>query len=498
MSLLRRKPLSAATTLLAAAAALIAGDAAAEAPSELARVQNALKTRGCRAIVLERLAAIGSLDRRGGYNAISMLAPDALRDADAIDRRIKAGAVRRALECVPIVVKDNIDVAGLATTAGSIAVAGNVPTRDAEVVRRLRAAGAVVIAKSNMAEWAFTPMHTVSSTVGETANAYSVEHVPAGSSGGTATAVALGFSAAGLGTDTGNSIRGPSAHSDLVGLRPSIGVIPTSGIVPLLAAFDAIGPMAISVRDAAALFDVMAAATSSHGGKAIAAVRAASLKGRRIGVVRESLAGGATDPEVAALLKRAVRQLMAAGAEVVPITARSLTSLLPDTHCNAFAADVRRYFHEARRLEDAVDPVEVHRRGYFAPENGEAYAFFAEGGRSDCPTYARDAARQTARSAVERLMDTGRLDAIAYPSWSRAPAQRARWREDYAGDNSQIVAPVTGMPAITVPMGHLASGLPTGLQFLGRYRGEEDLLALAAGYEDASLNRSPPAAAARK
>ncbi len=191
-------------------------------------------------------------------NAITVVNPRALERADSIDAAVAAGDSLGPLFCVPMLVKDNFDTHDMVTTGGSIALRDNVPPDDAFMVRRIREAGAIVVAKTNMAEWAFSPRQTVSSSFDTTANAYALDRVPAGSSGGTASGVAASFGLIGLGSDTGNSIRGPSSHLALVGIRSTLGLTSRDGVIPLSFDRDVAGPMGRTVEDVARVFDVVA------------------------------------------------------------------------------------------------------------------------------------------------------------------------------------------------------------------------------------------------
>jgi Asp-tRNA(Asn)/Glu-tRNA(Gln) amidotransferase A subunit family amidase len=212
----------------------------------------------CEGIVSEYLRRIAVYDQSTRLNSIILTNPQALTAARGLDAEYARTGVLRPLHCIPMIIKDNYNTAGLQTTAGSLALKGFAPATDATMVRRLKDAGAIVLAKSNMAEWAFSPMVTISSIAGETRNPYNLDHVPAGSSGGTAAAVAANLGEAGLGTDTGNSIRGPSSHNALVGFRPTIGLVSREGIAPLYLRNDMGGPMARTVEDAARLLQVVA------------------------------------------------------------------------------------------------------------------------------------------------------------------------------------------------------------------------------------------------
>ena len=211
----------------------------------------------CRKLVELSLERISAYDQETGLNAIVVVNPQALDRADELDREFKETGKLRALHGIPLIVKDNYDTYDMQTAGGSMALKGSIPPDDAYQVRVLREAGAIMIAKSNMAEWAFSPYLTQSSIAGITRNPYDLERVPAGSSGGTGAAVAAAFGTVGLGTDTGNSIRGPSSHNCLVGIRSTMGLTSRDGIIPLYLRNDIGGPMARTVEDAARILDVM-------------------------------------------------------------------------------------------------------------------------------------------------------------------------------------------------------------------------------------------------
>src|ERR1700735_3509112 len=212
----------------------------------------------CHEVIEQYLQRIQAYDQSTRLNALVVVNPNALAEADRFDAEFKLSQKIHGLQCIGVIAKDNYDTKDLQTTGGSLAMEWFVPATDAFMVQRIRAAGAIILAKSNMAEWAFSPLLTASSIAGVTRNPYDLDYVPAGSSGGTAAAVAANLGEIGLGTDTGNSIRGPSSHNALVGIRPSIGLTSRSGIIPLFANNDVGGPIARTVADAAALLTVVA------------------------------------------------------------------------------------------------------------------------------------------------------------------------------------------------------------------------------------------------
>ena len=467
----------------------------------------------CHALVQRYLDRIDAYDKRGpAINAIVTLNPAALTVADSLDRRFAREGLTGPLHCVPMIVKDNFETNDLQTTAGSLALKGWIPPRDATMVRRIRDAGAIVLAKSNMAEWAFTPYETVSSILpGYTKNPYALDRVTAGSSGGTAAAVAANLGLAGLGTDTGNSIRGPSAHNALVGIRSTMGLTSRAGVVPLSNGADIAGPMARTVADAAAVFQVVAGedaddpVTAASRGKRDADYRSFvvpdGLNGARIGVLRQAYERPSTDSEVVAVFTRGLDQLRANGATIVePARVDSLDAILRSASgsCNAFKYDLERYF--AARGSNApvktVDEILKGRQFHPTVELRLQQAQAVTQPPETAPGCAsREAMRDRLRAAVLAMMDSLHLDALVYPTWSNPPRLIGDLNTPH-GDNSQLFSPATGFPAITVPMGYTRGDqLPAGMTFFGRPWSEGKLITLSYGFEQATHHRRAPASA---
>jgi len=293
----------------------------------IADVHAALRAKQltCRQLVQRYLDRIEAIDKRGpAINAIVVVNPAALATADSLDARFGRGGLTGPLHCIPVIVKDNYETKGLQTTAGSLALKGWIPLQDATMVARIRAAGAIVLAKSNMAEWAFSPYETVNSILpGYTRNPYALNRVTAGSSGGTAAAVADNEGTVGLGTDTGNSIRGPSAHTALVGIRSTMGLTSRAGVVPLANSADIAGPMARTVADAVKVFNVVAGDDPDDPVTAVAKAHRASdynafvtpdgLRGARIGVLRQASSGRPPTPRWCASSRRRSRRCSVRG-----------------------------------------------------------------------------------------------------------------------------------------------------------------------------------------
>src|SRR5215210_6934846 len=433
------------------------------------------------------LARIAAYDNAGPeLNAFILVNPAARDEAAALDAERERSGPRGPLHGIPVVLKDNIGTADMRTTAGSTALEGFIPTKDAFQARKLRDAGAVIIGKANLFEFALG-WATVSSLGGQTLNPYDVSRDPGGSSGGTAVAVTANFAAAGLGTDTCGSIRLPAAHNDLYGLRPTRGLSSRAGVIPFSTTMDAVGPIARSVVDLAIMLDATAGpdpadpSTVQVGTSYLKAVDPDGLSGRRIGLVTFS-----ADPEMDRLLASAIEEMTAGGVEVVEVT-------LPS------GADIGPLFGELRvALNDyfAAEPKapvrslsDILNLNVVTPAVGGFLSELAAVTSLKTPKYrAALKGRSRFRDAVVSLMDEHRLDAIAYPA-SSFPAALI------GGDPSPFdcgSAAYGGLPAMVVPAGFTSDGLPIGLEFMGRPFAERTLIAIAAGYEAHTNHRSLP------
>jgi Asp-tRNA(Asn)/Glu-tRNA(Gln) amidotransferase A subunit family amidase len=478
----------------------------------IASIQTALRSGSltCRSLVERYLAQIEANDKKGAaLNAIVLTNPRALADADDLDRRLRQSGPIGPMHCVPILVKDNYETIDMPTTAGSLSLKGMTTGKDAFVVKRLREAGAVMIAKSNMAEFAFSPIETVSSILpGYTRNPYDTSRVTAGSSGGSAAGTAANFAAFGLASDTGDSIRGPAAHQALVGLRSTMGLVSRGGVVPLSLAADIAGAVTRTVADTAAVLQVIAgpdpadpitATGRDHiAANYAAALHADGLKGARLGVLHQAYDTPTLDAEVSEVFKGAIGELRNLGAEVTdPVEIAGLDAMRRGQGggCNQFKHDLNAYLAglgdkaPLHSLEEIVKSRRFHPSIQARLESGQA-ADDVPGRSPGCA--ARDEFREKLRAAVVSLMDAQQLDALIYPTWSNPPRLIGDLNTP-GGDNNQLFAPSTGWPAITVPMGYTRGGtLPAGLQFFGRAWSEPRLLELAYAYEQATHHRKPP------
>ena len=476
----------------------------------IAKTQAAIRSGQvtCRQIVEIYLKRIAFYDQSTRLNTVVVLNPQALADADALDKEFARTHKLRPLQGIAVVVKDNYDTKGLQTTAGSLALKGFVPKEDAVMVKRLREAGAIVLFKSNMAEWAFSPVVSESSIQGITRNPYDLSRVPAGSSGGTAASVAANLAEVGLGSDTGDSIRGPSSHNDLVGIRPTIGLTSRDGIIPLNSKADVGGPLARTVADAATVLSVVAGydpadpVTAESNGKVAKDytrfLDKNGLRGARIGVFRRYMDTPTTDPEIKALTEKAIADIKAQGAEVVDFTIPDFDTISKGVGCGDMQADVNTFFAVHGTNAPYHSLQEIYDSGLYLPSVQERIKHSLDPKSNPnyhpgpCLDTYHDPKKIAFRNAIVAAMDAAKVDAIIYPTWSNPPRLVGDMKSP-GGDNSQQLAPPTGMPAITVPMGFTHGDLPAGLSILGRSFSEPTLFKFAYSYEQATLHRRPPA-----
>ena len=478
----------------------------------ISELQELLRTGDvtCRDIVQGYLDRINAYDQPAGINAIAEINTNALTRADEIDVALAEGKQMPPLFCAPLLVKDNFDTFDMVTTGGSSALRDSKPENDAFMISKLREAGAIVLAKTNMAEWAFSPRESISSLYGRTANAYDVNYVPAGSSGGTASGVAASFGVAGMGSDTGNSIRGPSSHLALFGLRSTLGLTSRDGLIPLNFDRDIAGPMARTVEDGVRLFNVIAdydpndplVESNRREENYLEFLNVDGLTGKRLGVLRDLVDREGADPEIKLIFEDAVTKLAENGAEIVdPFMIedfRSLSDAIP--FCPRFRYDVAQYL-QTLRSPPMYDVNVVLETGEISDEARNRLTFYSEypmeippdEWEEPCITWPNNPLRNQLRHNVVAAMDASQIDAIIFPSWSNPPAHIDRGVEEYAGDNSQLLAPDAGLPALTIPMGFWREHLPAGLQFVGRPYSEGALIEMAYSFEQATHYRRPPA-----
>ncbi len=453
-------------------------------------------------LYLNRIAAYD--DQGPALNAIITTNPNALAIAADLDTKYAQSGLTGPLHCVPVIAKDNFDTFDMPTTAGALVLEGFIPPTDAFQVQQLREAGALILAKSNLSEFAFS-FTTESSLGGTTLNAYDPTRNAGGSSGGTGAAIAANFGVIGLGSDTGGSIRVPSSFNSLVGIRPTIGLTSRAGIIPLALTQDVGGPMTRTVTDAAIVLDITAGfdpadpITAESDGKIPASYTSFldlnGLQGSRIGVVRD-LFGLETNPESAktnAVINTAIDDLLALGAQVVDVTIPNLAEILsfPSLSGFEFKRDLNAYLAErpappsgVRTLGDIIESglyLESFEAAYIARNNQPP--------PEENPDYLRIIQERPALTQTALLSALEGFDALIYPSVASPPNI---FGQPLASGAANRLSPFSGFPAITVPAGFTPDGLPVGLEFLGRAYDESTLLRLAFSFEQGTLNRRSP------
>jgi len=457
----------------------------------------------CRAH-LDRIAAY---DRKGpALGAIIVDNPGALADAAAVDAALAAtGRLTGPLHGIPVLVKDNYDVAGLQTTGGSSTLLGWVPEKDATVIARIRAAGGIILAKTTMSEWARGGLDNINSVLpGFARNPYNTAYATGGSSGGTGSGLAASFGVVGLGSDTFGSIRNPASNNAVVGLRPSWGLVSRAGMIGLYDKRDTAGPMARTVTDLVQLLDVIAGvdpmdpATAEADGRIpptyTAFLKPDGARGRRIGVLRQALRPDASDPQILGLFDRAVADLRRAGAEVVdPFVIPAFDQFAPRLHpLSEVRAALERYLAKTGpRFPKSL--AEVVASGKFHPlhEVGLLEASTAPAPEADPVVKQLEADEARMRTAYLAAMDELRIDALAFPTATYPPKLNGDRNTTPAGALSGIGSALR-WPAVVVPMGYSYESLPSGLQLLGRPWSEPILIELAYVYEQATRHRVPP------
>lgn len=454
------------------------------------------------------LKRIEHYDQSTKLNSMVVINKNALKRAKELDEEYKRTGKLRPLHGIPIIVKDNYDTYDMQTAGGSLALKGSLPPDDAFQVKKLREAGVIILGKSNMAEWAFSNVVTVSSIAGITTNPYDLSRVPAGSSGGTAAAVSANFGVFGLGTDTGNSIRGPSSHNSLVGIRSTMGLTSRDGIIPLFLRNDIGGPMARTVEDAVRMFEIITGydpadpITKLCDGKVpenyTQFLQKDGIKGARIAVFRRYIDNETIDPQIKEITLNAVKDLKKLGAEIIdPFDIPNYDELIKDIWRSTFQHDLNNYLASLGENAPYRTLKEIYESGLYLPyvkegiENEMKYTTRPEDRDPFCGDLYNTEKNIKFREAVLNEMNKHNIDAIVYPTWSNQP-RKVGDMESPDGDNSQILSPHTGFPAITVPAGYTREGLPVGMTFLGRAFSEPDLIKYVYSYEQATKHRRSP------
>jgi amidase len=448
------------------------------------------------------LARIEAYDQQGpALNAISWFNQNVFDQADALDAERRATGPRSALHGIPVLVKDNYDTSDMQTAGGSILMKGWIPPDDAFLVTQLRNAGAIIIAKTNMTEWALG-YWCVGSLFGQTRNPYALDRVPGGSSGGTGAGIAANYAAIGMGSDTEASIRCPAAENNLVGLRGTQGLLSRTGIIPLSHTQDIGGPLGRTVTDVATILDVLvgydpadpqtARSVGNTPATYTASLQAGALRGARIGLLTDLFTMDPSDPAVTDVVHAAADDMRRLGATVTDVTIPDLAHLMSSSGVvSETRFELKKYFDAhptapVRSLDDIVAS------GVMAPEVAGALKNLDAVESLDTKDYYQALAqRGVLRQATLAVMADNQLDALIYPTIRDKPVLIGT-PTSQPGVNANLTTH-TGMPALTVPAGFTDDGLPVGVEFLGRVWSEPTLLALAYAYEQATHHRRPPA-----
>jgi amidase len=470
-----------------------------------------------RSITEKYLARIDALDRQGpSLHAVIETNPDALEAAASLDAERKAGRVRGPLHGIPVLLKDNVGTADrTTTTAGSLALEGSVPRQDSFVAKKLREAGAILLGKANLSEWAnFRSTHSTSGWSGRgglTRNPYVLDRNTSGSSSGSAAAIAANYAAVAIGTETDGSIVSPSNNNCLVGIKPTLGLVSRTGIIPIAHSQDTAGPMTRTVADAAAVltaiagFDSADPATKAAGARRprdyTKALKRDGAKGLRVGVPRKKLFG--SSPAADRLVDEAIRVIASLGAVIVdPVDVNPPDTLGKHEYqvlLYEFKADLNAYLAglgpgaPVKSLEQAIRFNDAHKDREM-PYFGQEIFIEAQGkGPLSSPAYqqALAASKRAARTlGLDRTVAAHHLDALIAPT--SGPASLTDLvNGDYGPGGASTLPAVAGYPHITVPAG-FAYGLPVGVSFFGPAFSEMTLIALAYAYEQAATHRRPP------
>ena len=476
-------------------------------------LQNAMTTGEVTSedITRDYLARLSLYDRNGPtFRSVLAINPSAIADARGRDAERAAGRALGPFHGVPIVFKDNIDAIELPSTGGSRALLDHRPRLDSRIAAGMKRGGAVVLGKANLDEFPFGDfgISTVGGTVG---NAYDPSLSTAGSSGGSATAVATSLAALGFGTDTCNSLSNPSAFASLATIRTTRGLTSRAGVMPLNTYNDAVGPIAKSVRDVALALDLVtgsdpedpitAQAASHLSGSFAQGLDAASLKGKRIGALRQRFVGFTGEREIADSMERVIKELQAQGAVVVDVAIADYDAKYAAARGAApgsLRAGWTAYLSRGAKPGDRVLTIEdLIASGKLAPVSARrlegALAPIPAGAALDEATRRFVASRETFRQIFLDLMEQQKLDAIVYPANHARPHTHEGGLERYNSEPGTCEeSAATGLPQVTVPAGFIGGRYPMGLSLLGRMWDDKRLLELAAAYERATKHRRPP------
>lgn len=464
----------------------------------------------CRALTEAYLARIDAYEKKGpAINAIILVNPKALEEADKLDAELKkTGKLTGPLHGIPVMLKDNVDTFDMPTTAGSASLEGFVPDDDAFIAARLRKAGALILAKTNLHEFAIWG-ETISSILGQTVNPYDPTRTPGGSSGGTGASIACNIGIVGIGTDTINSIRSPSSANSLVGIRPTIGLVSRDGIVPYSLTQDTAGPICRTVEDCVRTLDVIAGYDKADAETAwsigrqpesyLPYLKVDGMRGKRIGILESFFGKEECNQPVNKVVREATKVFEQGGATLIPITDDIDSAWMTkdvSVHLDDFKTHLNSYLSVLRPDAPVHSMEEVLASGKYHPgvEENMLTAVKLDIGT---PEYNKKLVRQTeVRTRIMKIIADLELDAIIYPHQQQLVCKIGDGQKQRNG----VLCSATGFPSIAVPAGFAPSpeapiGVPVGMEIIGRPFSEPTLIEIAYGFEQASHLRKPPVSA---
>lgn len=461
----------------------------------------------CRYLVEKYLAQIKRYDKQGpSIQAIISINPRALQIADALDTSLKqTGKLSGPLHGIPVLLKDNVNTYDLPTTAGSISMANYIPPTDAFITARLKKAGALILAKTNLHEFAIWG-ETISSILGQSLNPYDLTRTPGGSSGGTGAAIACNMGLVGIGTDTINSIRSPASACSLVGIRPTLGLVSRTGIVPYSLTQDTAGPICRTVEDAVRMLECIAAYDSEdeltawsvtrHPRSYLDSLRLDGLSGKRIGVLQSFFGQEVFNQPVNKVIEIAIESMKTCGAKIIPLNDQIDSAWLTkevSVHLDDFQAHLNKYLSTLGENAPVHSMEEILLGGKYHPgieENLKTAMQLSVG----TAYYNEKLIRQAKlRTRVLNIMANMQLDAIVYPHQQQLVCKVGEGQQQRNG----ALCSVTGLPSIAVPAGfapdqNTPQGVPVGIEIIGRPFSEPVLIQVAYAFEQYTKFRKPP------
>ena len=472
-------------------------------------VHNAMKNGEVTAkeLVEYYIKRIEAYDQQGpAINSVIKINPKALEEAEALDEKLKGGVFVGPLHGIPVLLKDNVDTSDLETTAGSLSLEGVIPPDDAFITKRFLEAGAIILAKVNLHEFAVWG-ETASSILGQTLNPYDLTRTPGGSSGGTGAGIAANFGMVGIGTDTINSLRSPGSANCVIGFRPTLGLVSRDGVVPYSLTQDTAGPITRTIEDAARVLDVISGYDPADGATAwsigkkpssyIASLKKDGLKGKRIGVLRSFFGKEEIHQEVNAAVSNSLEAMKNNGAILVDIEEEINSDKLVkevSVHLYDLKRDLTTYLQELGELAKvhSLDDVIASGKYHKGIEENIKTASKLD---TDTPEYnERLVKRDKLRNLIVEIFAKYNLDAMVYPHQKRPVVKVGESQVERNG----VIGSVTGFPACSIPAGFTKPtetapiGVPVGIEFLAREWDEATLIEILYGFEQATKFRKPP------